>query len=251
MKQARVFARNLKVPPTPGELITLEPDQWHYLHRVLRIVAGDPIQISDGFGGRWQATLTTTPHTGALITSVVQASPSSAREVCLVQAISTAEKMDYTIEKAVELGVNRIVPVASQTSVVKLTSANAQRKQQHWHNIIEAACLQSGRDDLPSLDAPTQINAFLSADQHRQTLLGHARLVLQPASATGLARWVHDHKPAAMCLAIGPESGWSDRELALFESSGWLNVHLGGRVLRTETAGLAALAMIQAIASLG
>lgn len=233
----------------PDALGTLQPDhrQRHYLRRVLRLGAGDAVQVFDGSGRRWQARIA--PGQDDLAILRVEAElppcPESRLQITLAQGLSTAERMDWTVEKAVELGAADIVPLACARSQVRLDAERAARKHDHWRAVVEAACMQSGRDRLPALHAVQPLPRWVAAP-------GRAglRLVLDPNAATALSeRFALDSQHAlGITVLVGPESGLSSDELRLAYDHGFEGVRLGPRVLRTETAGLAALAALQALA---
>jgi len=241
-------------------LIRLPRDQAHYLTRVLRLVEGTALEVFDGAGARYLARLAQATGEGCRISieAALPASTPPTHAITLAQCLSSADKMDWTIEKAVELGVSRIVPLFSERSPVRFDAQRAARKREHWQAIIEAACMQCGEDRLPELLEPLGLNQWVNGGSSEDAL----RLILSPtgsrslvdclmassgtetAAGTGLAA----QGPRPIELLVGPESGLSDTEIALAARAGWQPVRLGPRVLRTETAGLAALAAIAAIA---
>ncbi len=229
-----------------GQSIALDRDQIHYANRVLRLRAGDPLQVFDGLGARWSAVLAGDGRDAGLLRLIapLPALPESPLRLTLIQCISSAERMDFTIEKAVELGVAAIVPVASERSVVRLDDDRARKRLAHWQRLVIAACMQCGRDALPTVAAPQALSDFL-AGRPRERL----GWVLAPQAEQSLRRAALQAADVApLCeadLLVGPESGLSDDELALAEQAGLAPVGLGPRVLRTETAGLAALALLQ------
>jgi 16S rRNA (uracil1498-N3)-methyltransferase len=225
-------------------LIRLPREQAHYLTRVLRLTEGSALEVFDGAGARYLARLAQAGGEGCRIS--------------MAQCLSSADKMDWTIEKAVELGVRRIIPLFSERSPVRFDAQRATRKREHWQAIIEAACMQCGEDRLPELLEPSGLHQWLSGTSSLDAL----RLVLSPTGSLSLVECVSTSgcaDPSAgtgfpaqgarpIELLVGPESGLSETEVALATRAGWQPVRLGPRVLRTETAGLAALAAIAAIA---
>lgn len=170
--------------------------------------------------------------------------PESPAAIHLGQCLSSADKMDWTIEKAVELGAKSISPIFSQRSLVRLDQARARRKREHWQAIAEAACMQSGRDTLPLIGEPLSLEAWLARVNEP------IRLALDPRASMTLSAWrstLADTDREAICLLIGPESGLADTELKAAQAAGFAPISLGPRVLRTETAGLAALSALQAL----
>jgi 16S rRNA (uracil1498-N3)-methyltransferase len=241
-------------------LIRLPREQAHYLTRVLRLTEGSALEVFDGAGARYLARLAQAGGEGCRI-SIETALPPSApptRSITLAQCLSSADKMDWTIEKAVELGARRIIPLFSERSPVRFDAQRAARKREHWQAIIEAACMQCGEDQLPELLEPSGLGQWLSGTSSLDAL----RLVLSPTGSLSLVECVSTSDcadppagtgfpaqgPRPIELLVGPESGLSETEVALATRAGWQPVRLGPRVLRTETAGLAALAAIAAIA---
>ena len=162
-------------------------------------------------------------------------------DVTLAQCVSKGDRMDYTIQKAVELGVSRIAPLLSERSVVKLDAERWDKKLEHWQGVIASACEQSGRVRLPTLLPVQKLGAWLAEPTTESTML---KLTLAPTASAALRDLP---SPAAACLLIGPEGGLSDGEIAHSAQAGFVGLRLGPRVLRTETAGVAALAAMQAL----
>lgn len=235
-----------------AELIRLGPAQARYLSRVLRLKAGDSLQVFDGRGGRYQARVAES-GAGECLIQIEQSLPAHASgrlSLTLAQCLSSADKMDWTIEKAVELGVSSIVPLFSERSLIRLDRERGLRKLQHWQAIVEAACMQSGQDRLPELCAPITITQWLERSAPEGL-----RLVLSPLADTTLVQAVdaagllaESPTRPSLTLVVGPESGLSQSEIQQLVQAGFEAVRMGPRVLRTETAGLAALAAIAALA---
>lgn len=229
----------------PEKRVALDSRQAHYLTRVLRLAAGAIVEAFDGSGRRWRARFSGDRSAACLVLEAeVDATPESPAAIHLGQCLSSADKMDWTIEKAVELGAKSISPIFSQRSLVRLDQARARRKLEHWRAIAEAACMQSGRDTLPLIAEPLPLEAWLTSATEP------IRLALDPRASTTLSAWRStlaeaDRRPIS--LLIGPESGLADTELKAAQEAGFTPVSLGPRVLRTETAGLAALAALQAL----
>jgi 16S rRNA (uracil1498-N3)-methyltransferase len=210
----------------------------HHLRRVLRLRDGHPLRVFDGAGAEFDAELLSGGRIrlGEARTGETE-SPLS---VTLVQGISRGQRMDYALQKAVELGVARIVPVFCERSVVRLDGARLDRRMVHWSGVIASACEQSGRRRLPALEPAIGIAELLAAGKAGDGL----RLYLDPEAGAGL----RTIKPTGqLSLLIGPEGGLDTVEIEGLESAGWRGLHLGPRVLRTETAGVAALAVVQAL----
>lgn len=219
--------------------IVLDPTGSRHLREALRVRVGDPVVVFDGQGGEYAATVETVERQQVSLRIGSKAEPEreSPLTVTLAQGISRGERMDYTIQKAVELGVSAIVPLATERSTVRLDEARAQKRQEHWAGIIRHAAEQSGRTRIPSLAAVCSVTA--EAARQRAPL----RLMLDPGADMSLMRL----PPApGIALAIGPEGGFSAGERDILLAAGYQRVRLGPRVLRTETAALVALALLQA-----
>jgi 16S rRNA (uracil1498-N3)-methyltransferase len=159
----------------------------------------------------------------------------------LVQGISRGERMDFVVQKATELGVSRITPVLTDHGVVKLDSKRAGKRRLHWQRVAESACEQSGRVNPPRVDAPTPLNDWLGTGRDE----GSTDLILAPLAGQPLTRI--GQPDAGLCLLIGPEGGFSEREYDDAALAGFAAVTLGPRTLRTETAAVAAIAIAQGL----
>ncbi len=224
--------------------LMLPEDAAHHAVRVLRLRDGDAVVLFDGRGGEFEARLAL-PGRGQVAASTGQRRDlqrESPLQVTLVQAVSSGEKMDFTIQKAVELGVAAIQPLLSEKSVVRLSAEREEKKHARWRRVAIAACEQCGRNRLPELREAMSVDAYC-----RTAGPASLRLLLSPEGARGL-RNLQDKLNGAVSLAVGPEAGFSDSEEALLQRAGFVAVRLGPRVLRTETAALAALAALNAIA---
>ena len=231
---------HLPGPLTEGQRVELAAEQCHYLQRVLRLRAGQAIEVFDGAGRRFEASLEHLSQRDArvLVGAALTPTAESGLRVSLAQCLSSAEKMDWTIEKAVELGVHRIVPISSARSIVRLDSERATRRLEHWRRLIVAACAQCGRDTLAEIVLPQPLAAWLDARERT-----HAAIVLSPGAAAGLGTIAIAQRDVD--LLVGPEGGLAEDELNAATRAGFVAASLGPRVLRTETAGLAALAVLQ------
>lgn len=225
-----------------GAQVSLNHAAAHYLGRVLRLKPGAPLTLFNGLGGEYTATLIELTRDGACVRitahdSVERESPLT---ITLIQGIARGERMDYTIQKAVELGVNRIVPVETARSVVRLKSDRRHKRLMHWQAIAQAAAMQSGRNRVPDVaDCETLVDALAT------TATAH-KLLLEPEGAVPLSAL---NRPAGadVTLFIGPEGGLSTEEISNARAQGFQTVRLGPRTLRTETAGVAALAALQTL----
>lgn len=239
MRLNRVYAETTLASGT--EVHLPDPAAYH-VSRVLRLRPGAPLVAFDGSGHDFRCEILAIEGDKVLVRigERVPGLRDSPLRITLVQAISRSERMDWTLQKATELGVRSIVPVLSARSVVRLDDKQAERKLRHWKAIVAGACEQCGRSTLPEVRTPLELNRFL-ADSPREG----QRLVLSPggpASLAGLASTA-----SRVELLIGPEGGLDDAELDGATRAGFSPVRLGPRVLRTETAGIVALAVLQAM----
>lgn len=223
-----------------GSTAPLDSALEHHLTRVLRLRDGAAMLAFDGHGREFSAELKTLGDTNEILIGRLQREePPPNLRIQLVVAISRHTRMEWTLEKAVELGVSAIRPVFSERSRVRLDQRRAERKLSHWQSLVVAAAAQSDRCWLPTLATPEPLETLWSE------MLDDTRLVLDPQSPKALA----ELSPAAgdLSLLVGPESGFSDSERSKASTAGWLPVRLGPHVLRAETAGPAAIAAIQAL----
>lgn len=236
-------------PLQPGGLVRL-PERVQRHLQALRLREGDAITLFDGRGGEYAAVL---ERTGRNAAAQVLAHHAIEREsplhITLAQGISAGDRMDLTLQKATELGVSRIVPLRCERSVVRLDAERAARRHEHWRHILASACEQCGRNRLPELLEPVEVHAWLagaSATPDPSAPAGQ-RLMLDPRAIHSLAaRLRRDGGPVV--LLIGPEGGLAQHEAAAAQARGFDGVRLGPRILRTETAPLAALVLVQALA---
>ena len=227
------------IPLAAGHAIDLPAEVAHHADRVLRLKAGDRITLFNGDGGEFPAVLLSLGKTArAELEARLEPQRESPVMLTLVQSLATADKMDWVLQKAVELGVSRIVPVASARSVVKLSGDRAEKRVEHWRHIVAAACEQCGRNVLPPVADLLPLPRHLAAPPPGETL----RLFLSPTAPDRLSDLP---RPASVELLVGPEGGFTDDEESAARSVGYRPVRLGPRILRTETAGLAALAALQ------
>ena len=239
MRMNRVHAGQ---PLAAGLELALPDAAAYHVARVLRLRPGAPLVLFDGSGADFRAEIVAVEGDRVRVrvgerTAGLRESPLA---ITLVQAVSRSERMDWTLQKATELGVRRIQPVLSARSVVRLDERQAIKKLRHWQAIVAGACEQCGRSVLPDVRAPLELSRYF-AESPREG----QRLVLSPngpASLAGLASTA-----ARIELLIGPEGGLDDAELDASARAGFAPVRLGPRVLRTETAGIVALAVLQAL----
>lgn len=229
----------------PGQLpaagvVTLPDALAHHAVRVLRLAPGSRVALFDGRGGEVVARLAPLGKgCEAHIEAHVERECESPLRLVLVQALASADKMDWVVQKAVELGVTAILPVAAERSVLRLAGERAAKRVEHWGQVAVAACEQSGRNRVPAVAPVVTLSAYLAA--HREV----DKLLFDPAAR---GRFADVGEPRGeRHILVGPEGGWSPQELAACAAAGCVPASLGPRVLRTETAGLAALAASQAL----
>ena len=226
----------------PGTEIALPEDVAGHLVRVLRLQPGDACVLFNGDGHDYDARLVAAGKREARA-EILAARPvknESPLRISLLQGIARGEKMDWILQKATELGVARIVPVDSERSEVKLDAARAEKRLAHWREVVVAACEQSGRAVVPEVLPPQPLGRGAALREGRGFLL-------DPVATHTLAS-LQGNPPGACMLAIGPEGGWSPRDHEQLQAAGYEGLRLGPRVLRTETAGIAAISALQALA---
>jgi 16S rRNA (uracil1498-N3)-methyltransferase len=227
----------------PGRELALAPATEHYLTRVLRLGVGGQVALFDGRGHEYLARLVAVARRKAVVVidRPLLRELESPLALTLVQAVSRGERMDYTLQKAVELGVSRIVPVLARRSPPQPSGERAGKRGAHWQGVVIAACQQCGRSLLPELQPLRPLLAWLAAMPSNS----QRSYVLDPAGARRLRS--EPPPPGPLLLLVGPEGGLDGEELAAATTAGFLPLALGPRLLRTETAGVAALAALQAL----
>jgi 16S rRNA (uracil1498-N3)-methyltransferase len=244
----RLTRVHVPAPLAPGALVELPAGPAQHLVRVLRLAPGAPLTAFNGEGGEFDAAIEGVQRSAVTVRlglhhAIERESPLN---ITLLQGIARGEKMDLILQKATELGVSRIVPLTTLRSTVRLTGDTATRKQEHWQAVVTSACEQCGRNRVPTVAPPTALT------QAVQAASPGLNLVLAPdAEAEGpgalLARHGVEQLPP-ITLLIGPEGGLEATEISAARQAGFVSCRLGPRVLRTETAALAALAALQAVA---
>jgi 16S rRNA (uracil1498-N3)-methyltransferase len=227
----------------PGASVELPEVAGHHVARVLRLKEGDALTLFDGRGGEWSATIARIrkdevhAHLGAF--DAVERE--SALAVTLVQSVAAGDKMDWIVQKCVELGVAAIRPVAARRSVIRLSGERMERRVAHWQAIAAAACEQCGRNRVPLVASIVDLPQYLAEPAPENEL----KLIALPEAAQCLRDLA---RPAGrVSLLVGPEGGFEEGELAAARLAGFVSLSLGPRVLRTETAGAAALAGISGL----
>lgn len=238
----------LPTPAAVGLELSADRDQCHYLNRVLRLRPGDLVQIFDGRGGRFTARLLVCAPNGCRLGIIAASEPSLAPplSICLAQCLATGDKMDWIIEKAVELGVSRIVTLKAERCQLRLDAERAERRLEHWRRIVEAACMQCGQDHLPQLVGPLNLPEWLNTLRTDEARTTQQWRLLDPDAPQTLSESGLNPK-GSVTLLVGPESGLSDAEIRAAVNCGFHRARMGTRTLRTETAGLAAIASLQTL----
>lgn len=235
MRVPRLFMPDAEAP---GQSLTLPEGAFQHLVRVLRLPSGAAIEAFNGRGERFAAELTDVGKRRAdlVINESIPAMPESPLQTNLGLVMSKGDRMDYALQKATELGVSRITPLTSDRCDLKLKADRQAKKQQHWHGVIASACEQCGRDTLPQLGEVMTVTDWLDI----QT--APLRLVLHTAAQ---APHFPEQAPEAVSFLVGPEGGLTDNEVEHAARQGFQAWQLGHRVLRTETAPVTLLAILQ------
>jgi 16S rRNA (uracil1498-N3)-methyltransferase len=224
-------------------MVELPPDTASHLAKVLRARCGDELILFSGDGREFNGAIASVrgSRVSASVGDGRQVDRESPFAITLVQCVPRGDRMDFIVQKATELGVARIVPVLSQRSVVRLDKAHAESKATHWSAVAVSACEQCGRNRLPTIEAAQPLLNYLGDCAPR----AGPRLVFEPDCAApppGMAQ----HSGVGAEIAIGPEGGFASDELEAFRVSGFSQISLGPRILRTETAAIAAVTWLQA-----
>jgi 16S rRNA (uracil1498-N3)-methyltransferase len=236
-------AENLKI----GTTIKLSDNAATHATRVLRLNIGDNIKLFNGDGFDYSCELISVKKSEVLAKVLAQqeVKNESPLNIILLQGISSGERMDYTIQKAVELGVSAIQPLSTERSVVKLSPERAQKRLEHWQSVVHAACEQSGRAKIPNVAIPISLAAWLGVNIHAASGDANLRILLNPIGAKQLSKLPKTTQKIQ--LLIGAEGGLSQTEIDLATAHGFQSIVLGPRILRTETAALTAIATMQTL----
>ena len=224
-----------------GSSCLLAEDSAHHAVHVLRVREGDDIVLFNGRGGEYSGRVASIHRLEVSVDllehrAVERESP---LEILLVQGISSGERMEFTLRKAVELGVAAIQPVLAAGSVARPKGERAAARQGHWQKIVISACEQCGRNRIPLVHPLVDLEKYRCEEQAE-------KILLSPSSDSPFSGYVKD-RGSRFVIAAGPEAGFSEREEAAFAAMGFVPLKLGARVLRTETAALAALAALNAL----
>ena len=221
---------------------TLTPDVCHRLLHVLRIKVGDKLILFNGNGDDYQATITSIKKKQIIVTTQTKSSidKESPLHIHLAQSLVKGEKMDFIIQKAVELGVNEITLLNTERSNIKISSERQEKRWQHWQSILIHACEQCGRSQLPTLHRLQDFSTYLS-----QVKSDH-RFILDPDAKSSLPKTIKDNH-GSFTLLVGPEGGFSTTEIDLAIQQQFNPIHFGKRILRSETAAIVSIAALQTL----
>lgn len=238
MRMTRVY---MDAPLGESLLVDLPEHAGGHLVRVLRLREGDTCVLFNGDGHDYDARITAIGKRGvqAEVIRGRRIDNESPLSIHLLQGIARGEKMDLILQKATELGVTHVMPVHSDRSEVKLEGARAIKRLAHWRGVVASACEQSGRAVLPEVSEPAPLMQGIAAAG-----LPALRCYLSPLAAGGIDT-LEAPADGQLLIAVGPEGGWSERDLQSLDQAGFMGLRLGPRILRTETAGLAAIAALQ------
>lgn len=237
MRQSRIFTPQ---PLRPETTLVLDGQAGHYLVRVLRLSKGDAVTLFNGDGADYPAVISDirSQRVQVRITGSNEPAGESPLRITLVQAVCRGERMDFVLQKATELGVYRIQPLISQRVEVRLDAARQEKRMLHWQGVVTSACEQSGRAFVPEVRNPVALPDWLGEAD------APLALVLDPLAEDRLS--AVQIETGAVAVLVGPEGGFTDDELKAVREKGVQAVSLGPRILRTETAGPAAIAVLQA-----
>jgi 16S rRNA (uracil1498-N3)-methyltransferase len=225
--------------------VALPAEVTHHVN-VLRLESGRQIVLFDGSGGEYACQIRFEgKRVLADINGFTEREAELSGQITLVQGLAGGDKMDWIIEKAVELGVSTIAPVAARRSVLQLSGARLEKRMQHWQRIIQSASEQCGRNRLATLSAPAPLVGAMASTSSSPS---HLTLLCDPSATTSLSGCLADHAPLkAVTLLVGPEGGWDQDEVQIALDKGAVAVNFGSRVLRTETAGLALITAVSTL----
>jgi 16S rRNA (uracil1498-N3)-methyltransferase len=234
----RVSRLYVPLPLKPDTQIELDDDSGHYVRTVLRLKKDDGVILFNGQGGEYASVLSEVNRKSVLVNvkSWSDRSVESPLHITLGLGISRGDRMDLAVQKAVELGVNKIMPIMTERCVVQFKGEKILQRLQHWQKIVQHAAEQSGRTVLPELTEIVAIQNWVS-QQHG------LKLFLDPYAEQSLAQLQPDNQ--TVTLLTGPEGGFTDQERSIAKAAGFIPVRLGNRILRTETAAIATLAAVQ------
>lgn len=242
--------RRFYAPPAAfsadGQTVTLSDNEAHHLHSVLRLTAGDEVQVFDGIGSEFQCAVERSQKSSAslrILAKVEPTCPESRLALTLAMVLLKGEKFDLVIQKATELGVNTIIPVDSERSDVRIKSSDdVTKRMTRWDRIAREAAKQSGRSAFPKIAQPLSFLQLMEAGEEAPL-----KLMFSERDGQSLGQFLEtdpiSHK--SISVLVGPEGGWTDDEIELAGKNNWTIVTLGGRILRAETAAISAVTLIQ------
>lgn len=238
----RTIRTHVDQPLSVGRTLRLPEDATAHLLRVLRLGPGAVVRLFNGDGHDYEARLLDADRrgAGAEVTGRHAVANESPLRITLAQGVARGEKMDLVLQKATELGVAAFAPVVTERTEVKLDAERTGKRLAHWQGVVVAACEQSGRATVPGVADPVALANYAAAET------ATVRLVLDPRGGVG-ARDLSIPAGATIALVAGPEGGLSERDLATLHAAGFSGLRLGPRILRTETAGLAAIAALMSL----
>ncbi|MFY9179356.1 MAG: 16S rRNA (uracil(1498)-N(3))-methyltransferase [Venatoribacter sp.] len=221
-----------------GQTYPLDDDNANYLLRVLRMQEGNELQVFDGKGKEYLAELVQVQKKSArfLVKTLLKDEAKPLLNLHLGQVISKGERMDFTIQKATELGISEITPLWSERCDVRLNNERQDKKREHWQAVAISACQQSGRTHVPIIHPPMALADWLTS------INSDIRLVLHPHQQQP---WQAMPAPKSVALLVGPEGGFTEQEVQQAQQQHFMGLRLGPRILRTETAALTALSVLQ------
>jgi 16S rRNA (uracil1498-N3)-methyltransferase len=233
---------HIDLPLASGQQLELPDAAFRHLVQALRLSAGAALLVFDGRGGEYEAVLSSVERRTARIEigSFLKTDRESPLHLVLVQGISKGERMDWTVQKAAEIGAAEIVPVVTEFCNVAVSAERWDKKLEHWRGILVSACEQNGRNRVPQLHPVQRLDQWLARPRAGTTLM------LDPDAEHSLGRFAAEKPP--LHLLVGPEGGFSDAEVRAAAAAGALRARLGPRIFRTETAGVVAMGVLQALA---
>jgi len=222
----------------PGQQVALDEQAVTHLVRVLRMQSGDTFRLFNGDGHEYSASLLveSKKYASAIIGEILRSDPVMPLALHLGQVMSKGDRMDFTVQKATELGIHEITPLSSERCDVRLKGERMDKKREHWQRVAISACEQSGRNSIPVIHDPVNLSDWLTAVE------ADRKLLLHPHNQKPLN---NNEQPQSVAILVGPEGGFSDPEVMLCQQHGFDGLLLGPRILRTETAALTALSVIQ------
>ncbi len=222
----------------PGQQVALDEQAVTHLVRVLRMQSGDTFRLFNGDGHEYSASLLVEnkKYASAIIGEILRSDAAMPLALHLGQVMSKGDRMDFTVQKATELGIREITPLSSERCDVRLKGERMDKKREHWQRVAISACEQSGRNSIPVIHDPVNLSDWLTAVE------ADRKLLLHPHNQKPLNS---DEQPQSVAILVGPEGGFSDPEVMLCQQQGFDGLLLGPRILRTETAALTALSVIQ------